>query len=32
MWDFVSLREYILALPGIDIVWLPTKEEEEPPF
>ena len=32
MWDFVSLREYILALHGIDIVWLPTSAEEEPPF
>jgi hypothetical protein len=27
-----TLREYILALHGVDIVWLPTTSGEEPPF
>ena len=27
-----DLRTFILQLHGIDIVWLPTAAEEEPPF
>lgn len=27
-----TLREYILALHGYDIVWMPSKAGEEPPF
>jgi len=27
-----DLRTFILQLHGIDIVWLPTSAEEEPPF
>jgi hypothetical protein len=27
-----SLREFILALHDVDIVWLPSTPDEEPPF
>jgi hypothetical protein len=27
-----DLRTFILQLHGVDIVWLPTTLEEEPPF
>jgi hypothetical protein len=27
-----TLREFILALHGVDIVWRPTHPNEEPPF
>jgi len=31
MWG-VTLRDFILALHGVDIVWTPATQEEEPPF
>jgi len=27
-----NLREFILALHGFDIVWLPSENGEQPPF
>jgi len=27
-----TLREFIMAMHGVDIVWLPSQLEEEPPF